>query len=67
MKHQRLKLIIFCSNEFPGLTSTFSTARSNFATFIWENVTMMNSMEILAAFYLEMGLLFLYIVIKDYK
>ena len=32
MKHRRLKHIIFCSNDDPGLTLTYFTAGSNFAT-----------------------------------
>ena len=45
MKHQTFKLIIFCSNDNPGLIWTYLTARSNFATsaFIWENVTTMDT------------------------
>ena len=30
MNHRRLKPIIFCTNDNPGLTLTFSMARSNF-------------------------------------
>ena len=58
MKHRRLKLIIFCSNDNPGLTLTYFTACSNFATydFIWENVTMMDSLKIIASCDLEFGL-----------
>ena len=59
MKHQRFKLIIFCSNDNPVLFLTYFTARSNFATsaFIWENVTMMDTLEIIASCDLEFGLL----------
>ena len=59
MKHQRFILIIFCSNDNPGLILTSFTARSNFATsaFIWENVTMMDTLEIIASCDLEFGLL----------
>ena len=32
MKHQRFKLIIFCSNDNPALILTNFTARLNFAT-----------------------------------
>ena len=48
IKNQRFKLIIFCSN--PVLILTYFIARSNFATsaFIWENVTMMDTLEIVA-------------------
>ena len=31
-KHRRLKLIIFCSNDNPGLTLIYFTAWSNFTT-----------------------------------
>ena len=59
MKHQRFKLIIFCSNDNPVLILTYFTARSNFATsaFIWENVTMMDTLENMAYCDLEFGLL----------
>ena len=45
MKHQRSKLFIIYANYDPGLTLTYFTARSNFATwaFTWENETMMDS------------------------
>ena len=38
MKHQRVKFIIFCSNDNPVLILAYFTARSNFApsAFIWE-------------------------------
>ena len=47
MKHQRLKLIIFCSNDNPVFILTYFTARSNFATsaFILKIVTMMETGE----------------------
>ena len=55
MKHQRPKPFIFCSNYEFGLTLTYFMTRSNFATyaFIWENVTMMDSLEIIASCDLE--------------
>ena len=58
MKHQRFKFIIFCSNDNPVLILTYFTARSNFATsaFIWENVTMMDTLEMFASCDLEFGL-----------
>ena len=58
MKHQRPKpFIIICANYDPGLTLTYFTARSNFATlaFTWENVTLMNSLEFIASCDLEVG------------
>ena len=56
---QIFKLIIFCSNDNPVLILTYFTARSNFATsaFIWENVTMMDTLEIFASCDLEFGIL----------
>ena len=58
MKHQRFKLIIFCSNDNPVLILTYYTARSNFATtaFIWENVRTMDTLETIASCDLEFGL-----------
>ena len=57
MKHQRPKPFKFYSNYYIGLTLTYFMTRSNFATqaFIWENVTMMDSLEIIASFDLEFG------------
>ena len=59
MKHHRFKLIIFCSNYNTVLILTYFTASSNFATlaFIWENVTIMDTLEIIASCDLEFGLL----------
>ena len=55
MKHKRPKPFIFCSKFDPGLTLTYFMARYFFATyaFIWENVTMMDSLEIVASCNLE--------------
>ena len=55
MKHQRFKLVIFCAIDNPVLILTYFTALSNFATsaFIWENVTMMDTLEIIASCDLE--------------
>ena len=57
MKHQRFKLIIFCSNDNHMLILTYFTARSNFATsaFILENATMMDTLEIFASCDLVFG------------
>ena len=59
MKHQKFKLIIFCSTDNPVLILTYFTARSNFATStsVWENVTMVDTLEIIASCDLEFGLL----------
>ena len=58
MKHGRLKLIIFCLNDNLGLTLTYFTAWSKLATqaFIWENMTSMDSLKIVASCDLEFGL-----------
>ena len=58
MKHQSFKLIIFCSNDNPLLILTYFTARSTFETsaFIWENVTMIDTLEMIASCDLELGL-----------
>ena len=55
MKHQRFKLIIFCSK----FILTYFTERSNFAalSFIWEHVIMMDNLEIIVSCDLEFGLL----------
>ena len=52
MKHQRLKLNNFCSNEYPGLTSTFFKSKVKFCNlgYYMGNVTVMDSMEIIADF-----------------
>ena len=49
---------IFLSNEYPGCTLIYSTPRSKFATlaFIWENVTMMDSLVSFASFDLVFGI-----------
>ena len=59
MKHQRFKLIIFYSNDNPLLIWTYFTAMSNFATSILygENVTMMDTLEIIASCDLDFCLL----------
>ena len=67
MKHQRPKPFIFCSNYDSGLTLTYFMARSNFATsaFIWENVTMMDSLEIIASCNLEFGYSWLFYLLEN--
>ena len=59
MKHQKFKLFLFCSNDNPVLILTYFTAMSNFATaaFIWETVTMMDTLEIIASCDVVFGLL----------
>ena len=50
--------LVFWLRDNPGLTLTYFMARSNFAAwaFIWENVTVMDSLEIIASCDLEFGL-----------
>ena len=50
--------LVFCSSDNLGLTLTYFTLRSNFAfkALIWKNVTMMDSLEIIAACDLDFGL-----------
>ena len=57
MKHQRPKPFIIYTNYDPGLTLTHFTARLNFATSAstWGNVTMMDSLEIVASCDLGFG------------
>ena len=57
MKHQIPKPFIFCSNYDSGLILTYLMARISFATeaFKWENVTMMDSFEIISSCDLELG------------
>ena len=57
MKHMRPKPFITCANYDPGLTLTYFTTRSIFAilAFIWENVTLMDSLEFIASCDLEFG------------
>ena len=52
-------LIIFYSNDNPELILSYSKTMSNFATsaFIWENVTIMDTLEILEFCDLEVCLL----------
>ena len=69
MKHQRPKSFIFCSNHDSGLALTYFMARSNFATkvFIWENVTMMDSLEIIASCDLEFGYSLSFYLLENYS
>ena len=49
--------IIICSNDDPGLTLTYFTARSNLVTlaFLWEKVKTVDFSEIIAACDLKVG------------
>ena len=59
MWHRRPKPIIFCSNDNPGLNLTFLRQVKILEIrhlFIWENVTMMDSLEIIESCDLDFGL-----------
>ena len=51
MQHQGLLPIIVCSNDDPGMTLTYFTARSNLVTyaFLWEKVKTVDFSETIAA------------------
>ena len=57
IKHQTPKPFIIFENCDPGLTLTYFTARSNFATYAytWENVKMMDSLGIILSCDLDFG------------
>ena len=57
MQHRGLQLIIVCSNDDPGLTLTYFTARSNLVTyaFLWEKVKTVDFSETIAACDLKVG------------
>ena len=51
MQHWGLQPIIVCSNDDPGVTLTYFTARSNLVTwaFLWEKVIIVGFSETIAA------------------
>ena len=51
MQHQGLLPIIVCSNDDPGVTLTYFTARSNLVTyaFLWEKMKAVDFSETIAA------------------
>ena len=57
MKHPGLQPNIVCSNNDPGVTLTYFTARSNLVTlaFQWEKVKTMDFSETIAASDLKVG------------
>ena len=55
MKHKRHKPFIMCANYDPGLTLTYFTTRSNFETWAFYMVTLMDSLEFIASCDLEFG------------
>ena len=57
MKHPGVQIIIVCSNDDPGVTLTYFTARSNLVTyvFLWEKVKTVDFSETIAASDLKVG------------
>ena len=57
MKHWGLLPIIVCSNDDPGVTLTYFTARSNLVTqaFLWKKVKTVDFSETIAASDLKVG------------
>ena len=57
MQHPELKPVIVCSNDDPGVTLTYFTAKSNFVTyvFLWEKVKTVDFSETIAASDLKVG------------
>ena len=57
MQHRVLEYYQICSNDDPGLTLTYFTARSNLVpnAFVWEKGKTMDFIEIIVFFYIEVG------------
>ena len=57
MKHWGLLPIIVCSNDVPGVTLTYFTARSNLETqaFLWEKVITVDFSKTIEACDLKVG------------
>ena len=57
MQHPELQPVIVCSNDDPGVTLTYFTAKSNFVTelFLWEKVKTVDFSETIAASDLKVG------------
>ena len=71
MYHRGLQPIKVCSNDEPGVTLTYLTARSNLVTkaFLWEKVKTVDFSETIAASDLKVGMsrqLIEYIKIFEY-
>ena len=51
MQHSELQPVIVCSNDDPGVTLSYFTAKSNFVTkvFLWEKVKTVDFSETIAA------------------
>ena len=54
MLHQVLECYQVCSNDDPGLTLTYFTARSNFAL-VWEKVKTMDFSEAIVVYDIKLG------------
>ena len=57
MQHRVLKYYQFCSNDDPGLTWTYFTARSNLVpyAFVWENGKTVDILEIMVVYDVRVG------------
>ena len=57
MQHWVLEYCQVCSNDAPGLTLTFFTARSNLVTcaFVWEKVTTIDFSENMVVYDIKVG------------
>ena len=57
MQHWVLKYYQFCSNDYPGLTLTYFTARPNLVpyAFIWENGKTMHVSETIVVYDIKVG------------
>ena len=56
-QHRVLEYYHVCSNDYPGLTLTYFTARSNFVpyAFVWEEGNTMDFSEIIVVYYIKVG------------
>ena len=57
MQHRVLEYYQVCSNDDPGLTLIYFTARSNLVpyAFVWEKVKTMEFLEIIVVFDIKIG------------
>ena len=55
MQHRVLEYYQICSNDDPGLTLTYFTARSNLVPFVWEKGKIMDFSEIIVVYDLKLA------------
>ena len=57
MQHQVFEFYQICSNDAPGLTLTYFTARSNLVpyAFVWEKVKTMDFSETIVVYHIKVG------------